>query len=134
MGRLPPDLDAEAQYALRRRHDPQIGRLGHDRGQPHVAGGRRARPRDFVEGAHHPRQVATIAPDGTFAIQVTPGKDGLARSFWARFSPPSLPPMPEAEALKAVPLYAGLVPKEGQVEVVAGANRIDVELVPAPRR
>ena len=35
------------------------------------------------------------------------------------------------EAMKAVPPYLGLIPKEGQVEIVPGTNRIDVTLVPA---
>jgi hypothetical protein len=75
--------------------------------------------------------VATVGTDGSYALQLAPGRKGLARLFWVRFSPPPLPVMTEAEAMKAVPPYLGLVPKTGQVEIVAGANRINVELVPA---
>jgi hypothetical protein len=75
--------------------------------------------------------AANVAEDGTFALEIEPGSQGLAKRFWVRFSPPALPPMSVDEAMKAVPRYLGLIPKEGQVEIAPGRNRIDVTLVPA---
>jgi len=75
--------------------------------------------------------AANVAEDGTFSLEIEPGSQGLAKRFWVRFSPPALPPMSVEEAMKAVPPYLGLIPKEGQVEIAPGRNRIDVTLVPA---
>lgn len=75
--------------------------------------------------------AANVAEDGTFALEIEPGSQGLAKRFWVRFSPPALPAMSVEEAMKAVPPYLGLIPKEGQVEIIPGSNRIDVTLVPA---
>ena len=75
--------------------------------------------------------AANVAEDGTFSLEIEPGSQGLAKRFWVRFSPPALPPMSVEEAMKAVPPYLGLIPKEGQFEIVPGTNRIDVTLVPA---
>ena len=75
--------------------------------------------------------AANVAEDGTFFLEIEPGSQGLAKRFWVRFSPPALPPMSVEEAMKAVPPYLGLIPKEGQVEIAPGTNRIDVTLVPA---
>lgn len=78
--------------------------------------------------------AANVAEDGTFALEIEPGSQGLAKRFWVRFSPPALPAMSVEEAMKAVPPYLGLIPKEAQVEIAPGTNRIDVTLVPAGRK
>lgn len=75
--------------------------------------------------------AANVAEDGTFSLEIEPGSQGLAKRFWVRFSPPALPAMSVEEAMKAVPPYLGLVPKDPQVEIVPGRNRLDVTLVPA---
>jgi len=75
--------------------------------------------------------AANVAEDGTFSLEIEPGSQGLAKRFWVRFSPPALPPMSMEEAMKAVTPYLGLIPKDGQVEIAPGTNRIDVTLVPA---
>lgn len=78
--------------------------------------------------------VANVADDGSYSMRLTPGLRGLAKRFRVRYSPPVLPPMKEEEAMKAVPPYAGLVPKDSEVAIAAGGNRIDIELVPAVAR
>ncbi|MFM8702333.1 MAG: hypothetical protein ACKOHG_00390, partial [Planctomycetia bacterium] len=75
--------------------------------------------------------VASVAEDGRYSLRLVPGQTGLAQRFWVRFSPPVLPVMPQEEAMKTLPPYSGLVPKESQVGVKPGTNRIDIELVPA---
>jgi len=75
--------------------------------------------------------AANVAENGTFSLEIEPGSQGLAKRFWVRFSPPALPAMSVEEAMKAVPPYLGLVPKEAQVDIAPGSNRIDVTLVPA---
>jgi hypothetical protein len=52
------------------------------------------------------------------------------------YSPPTVesPPVQEGKHAESPPdsPYAGLVPKEAEVEVKSGGNEIDIELVPDP--
>lgn len=78
--------------------------------------------------------IATVMPDGRYRLRIVPGSGGLARRYAVRFSPPELPPLSEAEAMKAVPPYSGMVPKTADVALRAGANTVDIEIVPASGR
>ncbi|MFM8803958.1 MAG: hypothetical protein ACKOK8_08625, partial [Planctomycetia bacterium] len=68
---------------------------------------------------------------GRPSLRHVPGQPGLAHRFWEPFSPPVLPLRPHEEAMKTLPPYSGLVPKDSQIGVKPGTNRIDIELVPA---
>jgi hypothetical protein len=74
--------------------------------------------------------LADIRPDGTYSVNIEPGESGLAKRFAVRFTPPPLQ-LTAATAKDAVIPYAGLVPKQAEVEIKAGANEINIELIPA---
>ena len=126
---------AQVSAFLRRSSGAQITGVVMTNGQP-VSGGNvvfapLAESKDDLPGKP---AVADVADDGRYSLSLTRGNRGLARRFRVRFSPPVLPPMDEQEAMKAVPPYAGLVPKESEVEISPGGKRVDIELVPAGSR
>ncbi len=75
--------------------------------------------------------VAAVGQDGRFALRLDPGAGGLARRYAVRFVPPVLPPMSEAEAMRAVPPYNGFVPTTRELDIHAGANTVAIEIGPA---
>ncbi len=78
--------------------------------------------------------MADIGPDGSFTMQLKAGANGLSKRWTVRFTPPNLPPMPEAEAIKAKIPYLRYTPKMTEVEIKAGYNTLDLELQPPSKR
>lgn len=76
--------------------------------------------------------LADLGGDGTFKIELESGPDGLAQKCTVRYTPP--PVSVTAAKKDAVIPYAGLVPKESQIDIKPGANTVNIELVPAPRK
>ena len=74
---------------------------------------------------------ADVRPDGTYSMAIAPGPHGLAQRFTVRFTPP-VPQLTAATAKDAVVPYAGMVPKQAEVEIRPGSNVINIELIPAP--
>lgn len=79
--------------------------------------------------------VAAVQSDGTYKIEkgtvpakhrvlyTAPPPEGDAGEWDGKGAPPTL----------AKSQFDGFVPKESEVEVTAGENKIDIELVPPPR-
>jgi hypothetical protein len=76
----------------------------------------------------------TVQSDGTYSISTYGDNDGaVVGRHRVLYDPPEVetPEVAEGEHAETPESpYAGLVPKEDQVEVVDGSNTIDIELVP----
>ncbi len=114
---------------------PVSGKVSHA-GQP-VNGGvvTFAPVKSDVEGAKP--AVGEVQPDGTFSLGTNAKGDGaVIGQHRVVYSPPVVetPPVQEGKHAEAPPAspYAGLIPKENEVEVKAGSNEVNIELVPDP--
>lgn len=95
----------------------------------------------IANGEKEPGKPAAgvIGADGTYRLGTFSSGDGaVVGKHRVTYFPPVLNPV-EGKATRrgeAVPRsgFEGLVPKEAEVEVKPGSNKIDIELVPAQRR
>jgi hypothetical protein len=88
---------------------------------------------DSSTGAASSSRVATgaVRSDGTFSLSTdTDGDGALIGRHEVVYTPPSVGGESADPAAKSP--YHGLVPRESQVEVKAGANTFAIELVPEP--
>lgn len=81
--------------------------------------------------------LGEVGANGAFQLGTNAKGDGAAvgRHRVLYSAPlPEAPPAEEGKHAEALPPspYAGLMPKEAEVEVKAGANQINIELVAAP--
>jgi hypothetical protein len=82
---------------------------------------------------------AEVQADGTFALGTNqPGDGAVVGRHRVTYSPP-VQELTEQQRTDTKyhappPPYMGLAPKQSEVEVVAGDNTIEVELVAAPKR
>jgi hypothetical protein len=89
------------------------------------------------EGTGGKPAVGEVGTNGTFQLGTNAAGDGAAvgrhRVIYSAPTPDAAPAEEgkHAEAPPASP-YEGLMPKEAEVEVKAGPNQIDIELVAAP--
>jgi hypothetical protein len=80
--------------------------------------------------------AGVVGSDGTFSLSTYGSGDGaVVGKHRVSFSPPAVE-IDEAQhkedSKPPVSPYAGLVPKTTEVEVKAGSNTIDIELIPNP--
>ncbi|NLF68617.1 MAG: hypothetical protein GX575_06110 [Candidatus Anammoximicrobium sp.] len=78
-----------------------------------------------------------VQADGTFVLSTESKGDGaILGRHRVIYSPPTVetPPVQEGKHAESPPPspYAGLIPKEAEVEVKSGSNQIDIDLVPDP--
>lgn len=89
------------------------------------------------EGTVGKPAVGEVGANGTFQLGTNAAGDGVVigrhRVLYSAPTPDAAPAEEgkHAEAPPASP-YEGLMPKEAEVEVKAGSNEIDIELVAAP--
>jgi hypothetical protein len=106
-------------------------------GQPVTSGSVTFMPVDASEGAQ-PASGA-VQSDGTFVVTTDKEGDGAAiGKHQVSFTPQQVTP-PEWDGYGAQPptpptAFAGLMPKESQVEIKSGENELTIELVPATPR
>jgi hypothetical protein len=83
--------------------------------------------------------TAEVKPDGTFKLLTIDNSTGAAPGHHRVVYTPPEPKMTEEQRTNPkyqapVSPYAGLQPKQVEVEVKSGSNTIDIELVKAPRK
>ncbi len=90
-----------------------------------------------TEGTAGKPAVGAVQSDGTFVLGTDAKEDGaMLGRHRVIYSPPAVesPPVQEGKHAEAPPPspYAGLIPKEAEVEVKPGSNEIRIDLVPDP--
>lgn len=90
-----------------------------------------------TEGTVGKPAAGAVQSDGTFVLGTDAKGDGaVIGRHRVIYSPPTVesPPLPEGKHDEAPPAspYAGLIPKEAEVEVKPGSNEINIDLVRDP--
>ena len=77
--------------------------------------------------------VTEVSSDGSYTLTIEPGSNGLAERFSVRFTPAPAQGKSRKNPDAVVP-FAGLIPRQAEIDIKPGKNVINIELIePAPK-